>query len=104
MGPLNGRPAWNQVSAPELAGTYTASQATEVNGSKGSKGSSYVASQNISSKTGSNPEDKQGTYTSAQKVQAVGNGNVKYMPSKTPDGNDVGSNAAMWGGRGMGGY
>ncbi len=95
MGPLKGRPAWDQVSAPEHSGTYK---------EEAGKAGRFAGSAGLSSESGLDPANKQGSHESARTTHSMGNGNVKKIPSVTPDNSDVGSIASVWGGKGVGGY
>lgn len=91
MGPLRGRPAWDEVASPTDMATYS-SRST---GSDKYKGTF---------KTGTGQEsgnvDTMATYTSEQSTQPVGNGNVKRTGYETPPA-DI---TRIEGGRGPGGY
>ena len=79
MGPLRGRPAWNQVSAP----VNTASESSSPSGMGNTKGSTGLLSKTMNS----NVQVTAG-MPSKPSNQAIGRGNVKKIPSKSPV-NDV---------------
>lgn len=88
MGPLRGRPAWNEVSAP----VNTASASSSPSGMGKTKGSTGLAS-----KTESFSGQTTAGMPSKPSSQSIGNGNVKKISSKSPV-NDV---TSVSGGKGF---
>jgi len=75
MGPLRGRPAWNEVSAP----VNTANVESSPSGMGKTKGSTGLAS-----KTESFSGQTTAGMPSKPSSQSIGNGNVKKMSSNSP--------------------
>jgi len=88
MGPLNGRPGWNQVSAPVNTASAVAPK---------QKAAKYAGVGGVSTSTVSASNSRP---SSSQSKQAVKGANVKKMSSKSPK-NDV---WGVEGGKGLGGY
>lgn len=84
------------TGSPNMTGSHRA-------GGKVSKGTPYVASQNLSSAEAKSPEDKMGTHVLAQSSQTIGNGNVKKTGYETPSADIGKSEYLSQGGRGPGG-